>query len=263
MRIFWILFFLSFSWPAPALKGAIFDTSPLHLAYGGAGGASLKPDFSYLINPSILGYGKNQGSLLAYSMKSGWQTILLSFADQKAGFPVSVTFQREWHSQKEFSPLNRWSVSAGSRITSYFFLGMTARRDKAKGEESQWNGDVGALLRLGRQTALGVTLSEILIYESQNRRALNFGFYQGWTHFLNGRVDASFSRENEWIVRGGIETVLQKFFAFRLGGLWSFKEERALLSGGVGFYGPRLQFDYALQRDKTVFQHLVIAKLLF
>lgn len=263
MKKLWVIFFLSFLGPASAFEGAAFNTSPLHLAYGGAGGASLKPDFSYLINPAILGYGKNQGSLLAYSIKSHWQTVLVSLTDRKAGLPVGVTFQREWHSQGTFSPLNRWSVSAGSKITSYFFLGVTARRDKAKGEESQWNGDMGALFLLGRQTALGVTLSEVLIYESQNRRALNFGFYQSWTHFLNGRVDVSFSRENEWIVRGGVETLIQKFFAVRLGGLWSFKEEKALFSGGIGFYGPRLQFDYALQRDKTIFQHLVMAKLLF
>ena len=252
-----------FSSPVISIKKMSFKNSSPQLAYSGAGIASLKPDFSYLINPALLGYAGRQKSLLAYSFKSHWQTALFSLLDQTAGIPVSVTFQREWHSQEEYSPKNFWNFSVGSRITSHFSMGLTARRGKDQKGKTRWNGDVGALFKLGHQTALGVTLSEVLVYESQNQRKANFGFYQGWTHFLSGRVDVSFSREQEWVVRGGVESLIQKFFALRVGGLWSFKEESALFSGGVGFHGPRLQFDYALQTDKTIFQHAVIAKLLF
>ena len=276
MHRLWLLFFIlfsgfSFSSPVTILtskpsfsdKGTRFESSLPQLAYSGAGGASLKPDFSYLINPALLGYAANQRSLLGYSFKSKWQTVLFSLVDQTAGIPMSVTFQREWYSQGKYDPLNRWSFSAGSKVSPYFSLGVTANRSKDEEGKNRWNGDIGALLRLGPQTAVGVTLSEVLVYESQNHRALNFGFYQKWTHFLSGRVDTSFSRKQEWIVRGGIETLVQKFFALRVGGLWSFKEEKALLSGGVGFHGPRLQFDYALQKDQNMFRHVVTAKLLF
>lgn len=269
----WLFLFSGFSFASPVTiltsessssdKGIHFESSPPQLAYSGAGGASLKPDFSYLINPALLGYAENQRSLLGYSVKSNWQTVLFSLVDQTAGIPMSVTFQREWDSQKKYKPLNYWSFSAGSKISPYFSLGITAHRNKDEEGENRWNGDIGALLQLGPQTAVGATLSKVLVYESQNNRALNFGFYQKWTHFFSGRVDTSFSRKQEWVIRGGIETLVQKFFALRVGGLWSFKEERALLSGGVGFHGPRLQFDYALQKDQDVFQHVVIGKLLF
>ncbi|MCY4512877.1 MAG: hypothetical protein OXB86_04235 [Bdellovibrionales bacterium] len=257
-----LLFFL-FSQFAISLERTGFHSSLPHLSYSGAGGGSLKSDFSYLINPALLGYARNQQALLAYSFKSHWQTALFSFMDRSAGIPMSVTFQREWYSQGKYKPLNRWSASAGTRISPVFSLGVTARRAKDKEGKNRWNGDMGALFLLTSQTTLGVTLSEILVYESRNQRTLNFGFYQGWSHFFSGRVDASFSRKQEWIIRGGIETLFQKFFAVRVGGLWSFKEKKALFSGGVGFFGPRLQFDYALQKDQKIFQHIVMAKLFF
>ena len=264
--LFFLFSELAFSSPViygSPVKKLVFKSSLPQLAYSGAGIASLRPDFSYLINPALLGYVDKQRSLLAYSFKSHWQTILFSLLDQTTGIPMSVTFQREWHSQGEYSPMNLWSFSVGSRMTSHFSLGLTARRAKDWKGKNRWNGDVGALLKLGRQTALGMTLSEVLVYESQNHRKVNFGFYQGWTHFLSGRVDVSYSREQEWVVRGGMESLVQKFLALRVGGLWSFKEERALFSGGAGFHGPRLQFDYALQTDQIIFQHVVTAKLLF
>lgn len=263
MKKLFVLFLL-FSQFAFSLekKTGIYSSLP-QLAYSGAGGGSLSHDFSYFVNPALLGYARKQQSLLAYSFKSHWQTALFSFMDRSAGLPVSVTFQREWYSKGKYKPLNLWSVSSGTRISPVFSLGVTVRRGKDKEGKNRWNGDLGALFRLASQTSLGVTLSEVLVYESRNQRVLNFGFYQGWAHFLNGRVDASFSREQEWIVRGGVESLIQKFFALRVGGLWSFKEKRAFFSGGIGFFGPRLQFDYALQKDQDIFQHVIMAKLFF
>ena len=263
MKKLFLLGFFLFSQFSFSLEKTNFHSSLPQIAYSGAGGGSLSHDFSYFINPALLGYARKQQSLLAYSFKSHWQTALFSFMDRSAGIPMSVTFQREWYSKGKYKPLNRWSFSSGTRISPVFSLGVTVRKGKDKEGKNRWNGDLGALFRLAPQTSLGVTLSEVLVYESRNQRTLNFGVYQGWAHFLNGRVDASFSREQEWIIRGGIESLFQKFFALRVGGLWSFKEKKALFSGGVGFFGPRLQFDYALQKDQNFFQHVVMTKLLF
>ena len=263
MKKFWLLFFFlstEFAFSSPVIfseKGRSFESALPQLAYSGAGSASLKPDFSYLINPALLGYAGKQRSLLAYSFKSHWQTVLFSFLDQTVGIPVSVTFQREWHSQGEYSPMNLWSVSLGSRIASHFSMGLTARRDKDQKGKTRWNGDVGALLKLGRQTALGVTLSEVLVYESQNHRKVNFGFYQGWTHFLSGRVDVSFSREQEWVVRGGAETLVQKFLALRVGGLLVLQGgARAFFPEGWVFMDPACNLIMLFRRIKLSFSIL-------
>ena len=264
-EILWTVFLLSLLRPAfaeSAESRTVFDTPFSHIVYGGAGAASLKPDLSYLINPSLLAWMGGQG-VAAYSVKSYLQTALLSVTDKHAMIPAGVTFQREWDSRKKYAPVHRWSLSVGSQIISSFSLGAVVHRETEKNKDTRWNGGVGALLRLGRRTALGVTLSDILIYESKNRRVLRFGLYRKWARLLSGRVDMSYSVKNRWVIRGGAETLINRFIALRGGGLWSFKEKKALFSGGGGFYGPRLQVDYALQKDSAVFHHVLTARLFF
>ena len=176
-----------------APKAKQFLTPPFsHIVYGGAGVASFKPDLSYLINPAVLAAQRGQGSV-AYSVKSHRQTALLSVTDKHTMIPAGVTFQREWDSRKKHAPRRRWSLSVGSKILSSFSLGAVVHRETAEDKDIQWNGGVGALLRLGRRTALGVTLSDILIYESKNRRVLRFGLYYKWARLLSGQVDMSYS----------------------------------------------------------------------
>ena len=55
-------------------------SSPLFLSQGGAGGASLKEDFSYLINPATMGFQKKAKGVLSYSFNQSRQTALVSFA---------------------------------------------------------------------------------------------------------------------------------------------------------------------------------------
>ena len=266
-KILRTVFLLSFSGSAFAASAdppglPVFDTPLPHIVYGGAGVASLKPDLSYLINPSILAGTAGQ-AVAAYSVKSFHQTALLSVTDKHTMIPAGVTFQREWDSRKKDTPLHRWSFSVGSKIIPSFSLGAVIHRETAKNKPTRWNGGAGALFRLGRRAALGAALSDLLIYESKNRRILRFGLYCKWARLLSGQVDMSYSVKHRWVIRGGAETLINRFIALRGGGLWSFEEEKALFSGGVGFYGPRLQLDYALQKDLKVFHHVITGRLLF
>ena len=265
MKILLTLLCAVFPLFAEAFSLSPFEPSPFHLAYSGAGSASLKPaDFSYLLNPAGMGFNRHSRAAVAYGFKGRRQIGALSLADQKTGFPLAVTFQRMWSSTEKSALLDRMSFSSGAVVIPNFSMGVSVHRDKKKGEgKSRWNGDMGAVLLLGRGAGVGVACSKLLIYDSKNNRVMTFGFFQKWSPAVSGRIDASFSRETRWTARGGLEILLKKFIAVRGGGAWSFEEEKPLFSGGVGLYSPRLQFDYALQKDDTILQHLFIAKLLF
>ena len=238
---------------------------PFHLAFGGAGSASLKEGFSYLLNPAALGFHRKSKSAAAYTTKNGKQIGALSFMDLSAGLPLSLTYSRFWSSRFLKSDEDHLSVSAGGLTASWLSLGITVHRVRYRAEKGKtlWNGDIGSLLRLGESAGLSFTLRRLLVNEKGNRRKGTVGLYLRKAPAFQGYMDVSHSKAERWLLRGGAETIFQKFLAIRGGASWSVKKKRGLVSGGIAFYGPRLQMDYSLEKDRRIWQHAFAAKLIF
>ena len=239
-------------------------TPPFHLPYKGSGVGSLSEDFSFLLNPATLGFQRRSKSAIAYSIKNRKQMVSLVFIDLKTGIPLSINYERYWSSRLVKSNLDRVDVSLGTDITPFLSLGLTIHREtlKSSQKKSFWNGDLGALLRLGPSTGIGATLNQLLITERVQNRIATMGFYQKFMKTFDVRVDVSYSSKKGWVTRGAMETLFRQFLSLRVGSAWDFQTDQASYAGGLSLYGPRLQMDYSLEKDDLIFQHVIIFKLL-
>lgn len=239
-----------------------FTSSPLQLPYSGAGAASLKDDFSFQINPALLGFQERSSFLISYSLNGKDQKGLLAIQDKQGGLPLGISYERLWKTKGQ--PENKWSVSLGQGLGSYLSFGFSVHKDQLK---PPWNADIGILFKPGIKTALGLVLSNITKSRPNNKRkkTLTFGVYQGFGGFFSIRADASPLKKQGWIFKGGFENLFYNFLALRIGGLWNTKEKEGMLSGGLGFYGPRLQIEYGMQKKKDlkIQKHVFSAKLIF
>ena len=72
-------------------------------------------------------------------------------------------------------------------------------------------------------------------------------------------------KKQGWVFKGGFESLFYDFLALRAGGRWNTKKKNGILSGGLGFQGPRLQMEYGMQKenDLKIQSHVFSAKLIF
>ena len=235
---------------------------PLQLPYGGAGVASLKEDFSHLINPATLGAQTKSQVLVSYGLEGKAQRGIIALQDRQKGLGLGISYGRHW--KEEGSPENRWSLSLGQNLGSHLSFGVNIHRDHLK---PPWSGDVGLLFKPAEKTALGLAFSNITVnrsFSSETReKVLTVGGYQEFGGFFSIRADASRLKSRGWLFKGGFETLFYNFFALRAGGVWGEKKKIPVLSGGGGFYGPRLHVEYGTQKDKKLWYHVFSAKLIF
>lgn len=229
--------------------------SPFFLSQGGAGGASLKEDFSYLINPATMGFQNKTKGALAYSFQAKNQTALFSFLDLKTKFPLAVTYQRFWSDSFQKSEKDIMFVSSGFKVAPYLSIGFTVEKDLKK---TLWNGGLGSVLKLGNQMSMALFLNQILKKKNKNQRALSFAVYHNWKSFLSSKLDITKTAHQKWIFRGGLESFFQNFFSVRLGGIWFQKTQRRLISGGLAFHSPKLRLEYSVEKDEKQYQQAFV-----
>lgn len=259
------------------------DTA-FQLPFSQSGRASIEEDLSQLINPATLGFHKRSKSAIAYSFQGKNQKLSVAFTDVKNFIPMSFFYERSW-SEKGFisGDWNRVSVAVASPLNQAISLGLNAYRDSLKNKEEEdqnlWNGDFGMLLRLPSHTGFSLNLDHILIYEDNNERLLHIGIYQDIKNILSLRGDATYQfQHSDWILRGSVSFSFKRFLAIHIGHSWDKKEMKQRSSLGLGFLGPRLQLDYAVNIDGIFNQnlaqdssspqnfsleHVVIAKMVF
>ena len=249
-----ILFYLSLLLICP-LPGNANSLSPIFsLSQGGAGGASLKEDMSYLINPATMGFQNKLKGAVLYSFKQKQKTALASFLDIKTKLPLAITYQRFWSDSFRRSGKDKMFISSGFKISPNLSLGLTVEREL---QPSLWNGNIGSVLKLGNQMSLALFLNQILKIKNQNRRSLTMAFYYDWRHFFSTHLDISKTARKEWIFRGGMESFFHDFLSIRFGGVWFQKMQKGLVSGGLTFQSPKLILEYSIQKDEDIYQQAI------
>ena len=247
-------FFFLFLFASPIVLSAEEFSSPVFLSQGGAGGASLKEDLSYLINPATIGFQNKTKGAVSYSFKKKKQTAFLSFLDLKTKFPLAVTYQRFWSDSFRKSEKDKVLISSGFPASPYLSLGFTLEKEL---KPSVWNGSLGSVLRLGNQLSLALFLNQILKKDNKNQRVLSIAFYYNWKHFFSTQLDISKTAHQQWIFKGGLESIFQNFFSVRLGGTWFQKTQTGLISGGLAFYSPKLLLEYSVQTEQKIYQQAI------
>ena len=220
---------------------------PLFLSQAGAGGASLKEDFSFLLNPASISLQTKNKTALAYTFKAEKQKAFFSFADLKTQIPLAVSYQREWSQSFKQSEKDTLFLSSGLKLSPYFGLGVAVEKDLKK---STWNGSIGSIVRLRKQLSAGLFLNNLLKKENKNERSLSLALYYNWKSFITAKIDISKTVHQKWIYRGAVESLFQKFLSLRFGGAWFQKEQRGLISGGIAFQSPKLVLEYSLETNQ-------------
>ena len=241
--------------------GAKELSHPFFLSQGGSGGASLREDMSYLLNPALLGFHTRTKGALSYSFKQKQQTLFASFLDLKTKLPVAFTYQRSWSDSFRKSEKDALFVHSGFQVSSFLSLGFSAQREL---KLSHWNFSLAGALRLGSDLSLAVFLDEILKKENANHRALSVALYHQWRSFFSTQIDFSRTAQQQWILKGGLRSLFHPFFSFQLGGRAYFRDETAFrqieqgfLSGGVSFESPKLLLEYGIETNQQLYQHSI------
>jgi len=266
VKTFFIIWFYILSSSASnTVPPSALLSSPFHMAYKGAGVASLAEDFSHLLNPAALGFQKKSKIAAAYSTKQNkYQMLSLVWADLTTKIPVSINYERYWTAPLFKSDFYRTSLSMGMALNSFFSIGLKAQQEVLS-RKKFWDGQLGVLFRVTPQTGLGMTLNNLfsdnLTKQGGNDRMI-FGFYQKFLKTMSTRLDWTYTKSKDWIFRGSLETLFKQFLSVRVGGSWDFKATEAAFGGGLSLYGPRLQLDYNIERQQLILQHALILKLL-
>ena len=251
--ILFVLFLWHFSFFSQASQKTKLSP-PFSLAQGGSGGASLQEDFSYLINPATMGFQKKTKGMGFYSFKQNQQTALLSLVDLNSKFPMAITYQRFWSEAFQRSEKDKMFFSSGFKVASYLSLGFTVETALKK---FVWNGSLGSVLKLGKQTSLALFINPVLKTKDNNQRVVSVAAYHRWKPFFITKLDVAKPIGQKWIFKGGLESVFQKFFSLRLGGTWVTQDREGRLSGGLVFYGPKVSVEYSVEQDQNIYQHAV------
>ncbi|MCZ0933068.1 MAG: hypothetical protein OXJ52_07950 [Oligoflexia bacterium] len=234
---------------------------PFFLSQGGSGGASLREDMSYLLNPALLGFHRKTKGAVSYSFKQKQQTATASFLDLKTKLPMAVTYQRAWSQSFRQSEKDELFIHSGFRVSPYLSLGLSVQREL---KLSHWNFNLAGALRLSSDLGLAVFLDKVLEEEKRNQKILTVALYHRWKSFFSTQFDFSRTTQKKWILRGGLRSLFHPFFSLQLGGRAYFEDETAFnkieqgfLSGGVSFHSPRLLLEYGIETNQKIYQHSI------
>ena len=235
------------------------------LSQGGAGGASLREDMSYLLNPALLGFQRRTKGAVAYSVKNQRQTVSASFLDLKTKLPMAFTYQRAWSESFRKSVENNFLIHSGLRLSPFLSIGASVQREL---KSSHWNFNLGSMLRLSADLGLAVFLDKALKEEKAKQRVLSAALYHRWKSFFSTQIDFSRTEQKTWILRGGLRSLFHPFFSVQLGGRLYFEDDSAFrkikngwLSGGLSFHSPRLLLEYGVETDQKSYQHSIALML--
>ncbi len=246
-RFYFLFFFLVFPQASLAYK----LSPPALLSYGGAGGASLKEDISYLVNPAVIGFQKTSKGAILYSFNPFKQTALLSFLDRKTNLPLAFTYQRLWDNSLKKSGPDKMTVSWGFLVSPYLSLGLSMEKALKAGA---WSANIGSVFRLKERFSLALFVNQFL----KKERVLALAGHYNWKQIFSTSLDVSKTDHQGWVFRGGWESFFSDFFSIRLGGVWIEKQKKRLISGGLAFQSPKLSLEYSVQQNGKIYQQALL-----
>lgn len=230
----------------------------LFLGSSGSGGASLRGDLYYLINPAVLGFHQGTKGALAYSGDFKQNMAWLSFTDIRNKFPLAVTYQRLWLDSFTDKGKNKIILSSGFKLSPVFSVGFNMERTL---KPFTWNAGLGSFFRLNSRFAMALFLDKMFKEKNQNFRRLTLASSYNWRQFFWTQLDVSRSTQQYWLFKLNFESVFHSYFSINFGGQVKTKQinfeeiEGLLFSGGLNFHSPKLILGYGVQTDQESLQH--------
>jgi hypothetical protein len=227
--------------------------SSVSTATGGSGRASVEPGDALLLNASTLPHLR--GRFLYTSLDEHGFVVSLSDNTTESTLPAGVTYIQK-SSEVFLSGILKElkykdiAISLADFIVTNWTVGITGHYLEHQLKESSYihsNMDIGFLYTPQPKLGLGFVFynilppKETLPVELKEKMSLGLGVNYLYHEMIRTRFDVS--TESIWAV--GLETYLNRFVITRFGYSDNFDVERQIFTAGLGFNGPRFQFNYA------------------
>jgi hypothetical protein len=246
-------------------------TGPAASGTGGAGRAAIEGSESAIINPATLGYMDRYHMTLPFSEGShpseGYsQTYGAILTDGTADkmFPGALAYlkSRDIRGGVE-SKRQDIHLALADRATKFFAVGLAGHYRTFEQINSvkynQTNMDLGALLTPLENVGLAFVAYNILSGDEKVPVSIrdvptfavgaNFIYEEAFA----ARVDAvrpdKFNPLHRTDLQAGLQMTFMESFAVRGGCNWKETANQTWLTGGLGYIGPRLSFNYAYNQD--------------
>lgn len=246
--------------------------APLSRAIGGSGRAGLDSSDSALLNPALVPLANDHEVNFFYSdgyegtgrHHQGWG---LGATDSGAEVvtPGALHYIRTRNTGIYSSPVNGelWHFAVGKMFFENFTFGLSGYRWMTDPEldkrHVQWNGSLGGLYMFNRGFGVAYVLDNPFQTSPKVPVPLRVVTRQsiGSMYTLDGIVafrfdisrDERYNPDKKMVYQAGIESQSFEFTTFRLGAKWDNLRNQNFVTAGLGFDGPRLKFDYVLEKN--------------
>ena len=251
---------------------AQFVTGTIAGAMGGAGRGAVDPgEISYL-NPASVAH------LQRYYFGSHYHTgnygvegdrsnygLLLSDGKADSLIPGAFSYTKKMIELPGVSSqMQDFAITLAGFPMRHVSFGVTGHRlvsSQATREDTQDNVHLGILANPIQYLGIGVVVTDALNSSdtlpalSRLNRTYAVGAHVMMTQSFRIRLDLSQPERQSGYegrrtdVMAGLETFFNPNWAFRLGSQWAETRDQTNLTIGLGYFGPRLSFDYTFQKD--------------
>jgi hypothetical protein len=258
-----------------AANASGYFTGPISSAMGGTGRAGINSAEGSFLNPATIPLIKNYEAIAYY--RDGYigerqhrQTLALGAADNSEGvlFPGALHYLRTRDTGRSGDPANGeiWHASGAYLITDRLSVGATVFHSvygiDGLPEYKQWGASLGAIVLIHDELSFAYVLENIGKPGSDMPVALRedlthaIGSFWRFATLATLRLDVTriqnddLNPDGKMTYMAGVESAFSEFGVFRVGFRREELTDLKIWTAGMGFNGPRLRFDYAMEKNE-------------
>lgn len=245
---------------------------PMSSALGGAGSAGLPSAEGVFLNPALI--PTFEGASLDAYYRDGYPTYGQHRQSWGVGaidntgdvwFPGALHYIRTRDTGRAAQPVegDLWHAGIAERYEnlsvgiSVYRLIYDVKNDR---RYTQWNGAIGALYMFDNELGVAYVLKNLAGPGSEVPTALRedmqqtLGFFAGIAEAARVRVDIArkerFNPDHKMAYMLGLESKTSDLITLRFGYRYDDLAGQRVWTAGIGFDGPKLKLDYAVEKDQ-------------
>lgn len=251
---------------------AQYLSGPVSQALGGSGLAANDEAEQFLLNPAALVHSKD--AAIGYFYSDGYRDknehdnfygVTLSDNSEDVLVAGGAAFFKRRRTFDNFSTLDelKGQFSFAKVLYKHISVGLSVDylQSDADGDKKykQWDGTIGILYNPNPDLAFAAIFRNLAPTDKdipapiRNVDEIGLGVHYILLGNFRGRLDVlqpqQLNPEKDYIVRGGLESLLDAYMAVRLGFENNGVTDRHSLSAGIGMVGPRLKIDYSYVKN--------------
>ncbi len=239
---------------------------------GGTGRAGINSSEGAFLNPAVIPLIKNyefigffrDGDIGQGQHRQGWALGVVDNSED-VFFPGAAHYGRIRDTGRSPAGINGeiWHVAGAFLYKDILSFGASAYRVqyKSKGDRAytQWNGSLGVVALVNDLISVAYVYDNVARPGSATPVALredpkhSLGFFGRVGDLMSFRADLTremeFNPDGRLTYMAGVETKTSDWFMFRLGYRLDDLRQQRVATAGLGFNGPRLKVDYAIEKN--------------